>query len=73
MLLLFLYSKITSCFVFAGKMSPKVDTKNGRILFVFTGDDCTPKTKYTVNIVMKCDYEAGNNSHPELFHHVCIH
>lgn len=51
-------------------MPPKVNTENGRIMFVFTGDDCTSETKYTVNIVMKCDYEAGNNSFPELFYHV---
>lgn len=41
-------------------------------MFVFTGDNCTANTKYTVNIIMKCDYEAENNSHPELFSHVCI-
>ncbi|KOC59527.1 Cation-independent mannose-6-phosphate receptor, partial [Habropoda laboriosa] len=50
-----------------GKMPPKVDVTGGRIMFVFTGDDCTPKTKYTVNIIMKCDYEAGSNSYPEIF------
>ena len=53
-------------------MRPKVNIKNGTIMFVFTGDDCTAGTKYTVNIIMKCDYEAENNSHPELFSHVCI-
>ncbi|XP_043511603.1 cation-independent mannose-6-phosphate receptor isoform X1 [Frieseomelitta varia] len=52
-----------------GKMRPKVNIKNGTIMFVFTGDDCTADTKYTVNIIMKCDYEAENNSHPELFSH----
>ncbi|XP_029053716.1 cation-independent mannose-6-phosphate receptor isoform X1 [Osmia bicornis bicornis] len=52
-----------------GKMPPKVDIENGRIMFVFSGDDCTSETKYNVNIVMKCDYEAGNNSFPELFYH----
>ncbi|CAK9820663.1 Cation-independent mannose-6-phosphate receptor [Anthophora plagiata] len=52
-----------------GKMPPEVNIKDGRIMFVFTGDDCRPETKYTVNILMKCDHEAGNNSYPELFNH----
>ncbi|XP_050573369.1 cation-independent mannose-6-phosphate receptor isoform X1 [Bombus affinis] len=52
-----------------GKMPPVVNITNGRIMFVFTGDDCTSDTKYTVNILMKCDYKAENNSLPELFSH----
>ncbi|XP_076173543.1 lysosomal enzyme receptor protein isoform X2 [Ptiloglossa arizonensis] len=52
-----------------GKIPPKVNAENGRIQFLFTGDDCTPKEKYTVNIIMKCNYKAGNNSHPETYIH----
>ncbi|XP_053979420.1 cation-independent mannose-6-phosphate receptor [Hylaeus volcanicus] len=52
-----------------GKIPPKVNVKNGRILFVFTGDNCTQTENYTVNIIMKCDYEAGNNPHHELISH----
>lgn len=48
-----------------------MNAENGRIQFLFTGDDCTPKEKYTVNIIMKCNYKAGNNSHPETYIHVC--
>lgn len=51
-------------------MPPVVNITNGRIMFVFTGDDCTSDTKYTVNIIMKCDYKAENNSLPELFSQV---
>ncbi|XP_076628392.1 lysosomal enzyme receptor protein [Colletes latitarsis] len=52
-----------------GMMPPKVSAENGKILFVFTGDDCTQNEKYTVNMTMKCDYKAGNNSYPELISH----
>lgn len=60
-------------FLISGKMPPEVDVKNGRIMFIFTGDDCTPHVKYKVNILMKCDYEAGYNSYPELFSYVRIY
>lgn len=53
-------------------MHPKVNIENGTIMFVFKGDNCKAHTKYTVNIFMKCDYEAENNSHPESFPNVCI-
>ncbi|XP_043801990.1 cation-independent mannose-6-phosphate receptor isoform X2 [Apis laboriosa] len=49
-----------------GKMPPIVNITQGRISFIFTGDDCTSKLKYTVNIIMKCDYEA-ENSYPDIF------
>ncbi|XP_076672942.1 lysosomal enzyme receptor protein [Andrena cerasifolii] len=52
-----------------GKIPPIVSAKSGRIMFTFTGDDCTPGVKYKVTILMKCDYEAGNNSSPRLFPH----
>ncbi|XP_076766762.1 lysosomal enzyme receptor protein [Xylocopa sonorina] len=50
-----------------GKMPPEVNIENGRMTFIFTGDECTPKSKYIVRIIMQCDYKAGNNSLPELF------
>lgn len=49
-----------------GKMPPTVNITQGRISFIFTGDDCTSKVKYIVNIIMKCDYKA-ENSYPEIF------
>lgn len=49
---------------------PETDYKNDRILFIFTGDSCVPGTNYTVKIIMHCDYDAVNNSYPELFSHV---
>ncbi|OAD52268.1 Cation-independent mannose-6-phosphate receptor [Eufriesea mexicana] len=51
-----------------GKLPPKVNVKDGRILFIFTGDDCMPDTNYTVNILMKCDYEAGNSSYSDVIY-----
>lgn len=57
-------------FVKTGKFPPKMDNKPGRISFKFTGDNCTPETKYTVQIIMQCDYNAESNSHPELFPYV---
>ncbi|XP_012235795.1 cation-independent mannose-6-phosphate receptor [Linepithema humile] len=50
-----------------GKFPPVVDNTPGRILFKFTGDNCTPDVKYTVQIIVHCDYNAENNSRPELF------
>ncbi|XP_031848611.1 lysosomal enzyme receptor protein [Nomia melanderi] len=52
-----------------GKFPPEVKIKNGRIMFVFIGSDCTAKEKYITKIIMKCDYAAGNNSLPELMPH----
>ncbi|XP_017885453.1 cation-independent mannose-6-phosphate receptor isoform X2 [Ceratina calcarata] len=51
-----------------GKFPAKVDMKDGRILFVFTGDNCRDNTNYTVNIIMKCDYEVMGDSKPEFIH-----
>lgn len=42
----------------------------GRIQFSYTGDVCLSSSNYTVHILMKCDYDAKNNSSPELFSHV---
>lgn len=53
-------------------MPPTVNITQGRISFIFTGDDCTSKIKYIVNIIMKCDYKA-ENSYPEIFPDVCMH
>jgi hypothetical protein len=47
-----------------------LDNKVGKISFNFTGDNCTSETKYTVQIIMKCDYDAESNSYPELFPYV---
>ncbi|XP_011863304.1 PREDICTED: cation-independent mannose-6-phosphate receptor [Vollenhovia emeryi] len=52
-----------------GRFPPKLDSNNGKILFNFTGDSCPFGTNYTMKIIMYCDYEAENNSHPELFLH----
>ncbi|XP_072743361.1 cation-independent mannose-6-phosphate receptor isoform X2 [Anoplolepis gracilipes] len=52
-----------------GKFPPEVDSRLGRILFNFTGDNCLYKIKYTVQIIIQCDFDAENNSHPELFPH----
>lgn len=51
-----------------GKFPAKVDMKDGRILFVFTGDNCKNDTNYTVKIIMKCDYEVQGDSKPQLIH-----
>nr|XP_033325303.1 cation-independent mannose-6-phosphate receptor isoform X2 [Megalopta genalis] len=48
-----------------GKSPPKVEVGNGRTLFRFTGTNCTQKDKYSVIILMKCDY--SDNSLPALF------
>lgn len=56
--------------ILIGKWFPKIDYRNGRILFNFTGDSCVPGTNYTVKIIMHCDYNVENNSYPELFSHV---
>lgn len=53
-------------------MPPRVNITQGRISFIFTGDDCTSNSKYIVNIIMKCDYKA-ENSYPEIFPDVCIY
>ncbi|GAB1860995.1 Cation-independent mannose-6-phosphate receptor [Camponotus japonicus] len=52
-----------------GKYPPEVGNKDGRILFNFTGDNCLLHIKYTVQIIMQCDYSAESNSYPELFPH----
>ncbi|XP_011342492.1 cation-independent mannose-6-phosphate receptor isoform X2 [Ooceraea biroi] len=52
-----------------GKFPPKINNTPGKISFIFTGDNCTPETKYTVQIIMQCDYNVEDNSHPELFPH----
>lgn len=49
---------------------PETEYRNGIIKFIFTGDSCAPRTNYTVTIIMHCDYDAENNSYPELFSHV---
>ncbi|XP_070158069.1 cation-independent mannose-6-phosphate receptor isoform X3 [Polyergus mexicanus] len=51
-----------------GKFPPKVLNNSGKILFNFIGDNCLLE-KYTVKIIMQCDYAAENNSYPELFPH----
>ncbi|CAL1684751.1 unnamed protein product [Lasius platythorax] len=52
-----------------GKFPPEVENKSGRILFNFIGDNCSLEIKYTVQIIIKCDYNAASNSYPELFPH----
>ncbi|XP_028050278.1 cation-independent mannose-6-phosphate receptor [Monomorium pharaonis] len=52
-----------------GKFPPKLINNQGIILFNFTGDSCLFGTNYTVTVIMHCDYNAENYSHPELFTH----
>ncbi|XP_076649828.1 lysosomal enzyme receptor protein [Halictus rubicundus] len=52
-----------------GKSPPVVELDNGRILFMFTGTNCTLTDKYSVTITMKCNYKVENNSIPELLTH----
>ncbi|XP_012144587.2 lysosomal enzyme receptor protein [Megachile rotundata] len=52
-----------------GKTPPKINAENGTIKFIFTGDSCTSKLNYIVHIIMKCDYQAGSDSFPEIYPH----
>ncbi|XP_014472689.1 PREDICTED: cation-independent mannose-6-phosphate receptor isoform X2 [Dinoponera quadriceps] len=52
-----------------GRFPPQVNNDTGIIKFNYAGDVCLSSTNYTVDIVMKCDYDAKDNSGPELFPH----
>lgn len=52
-----------------GRFPPVIDNGQGRISFNFTGDTCLPGINYTVTVIMHCNYNAENNSYPELFTH----